>query len=155
MRFRAEGAPIGEVFSFTSGLYFRGKLTYALAYGRALVITADRGLVAVDTVIGPRDVEAFCAVDIDPGEPRYVAPLQRDARLLTGPVVLLGSLATPKYTGPLSEVLGDHLLYPPDFVGQGDMRRGSILLKRARDGQELEYEAWKAREKPAGRPITA
>jgi len=26
------GAPIGDVFSFVSGLYFRGKLTYALRF---------------------------------------------------------------------------------------------------------------------------
>jgi hypothetical protein len=26
------GAPIGEVFAFVSGLYFRGKLTYARAF---------------------------------------------------------------------------------------------------------------------------
>ena len=28
----AEGAPIGDVFSFLSGLYFRGKVTYARAF---------------------------------------------------------------------------------------------------------------------------
>src|SRR5579872_6391440 len=33
-RLRAEGAPLGEVFSFISGLYFRGKLTYARAYAK-------------------------------------------------------------------------------------------------------------------------
>ena len=49
-RLRREGAPIGEVFSFLSGLYFRGKLTYARAFARAprgvdpiLVITSDGG----------------------------------------------------------------------------------------------------------------
>ena len=31
---RREGAPLGEVFSFLSGLYFRGKLAYANAFGR-------------------------------------------------------------------------------------------------------------------------
>ena len=30
----ADGAPVGEVFSFVSGLYFRGKMTYAEAFGR-------------------------------------------------------------------------------------------------------------------------
>ena len=28
----ADGAPIGDVFSFMSGLYFRGKLAYARAF---------------------------------------------------------------------------------------------------------------------------
>ena len=31
LRTRA-GAPLGEVFSFLSGLYFRGKLTYSLTF---------------------------------------------------------------------------------------------------------------------------
>ena len=29
-----EGAPIGDVFAFLSGLYFRGKLAYARAFAR-------------------------------------------------------------------------------------------------------------------------
>ena len=50
-----DGAEIGEVFSFLSKLYFRGKLTYAHAFASVmrdvppiLVITADRGLVPPD-----------------------------------------------------------------------------------------------------------
>src|SRR3954468_585377 len=35
------GAPIGEIFTFLSGLYFRGKLAYAEA-----LITPNRGLLA-------------------------------------------------------------------------------------------------------------
>src|SRR5450432_3183781 len=49
---RPEGAPLGDVFSFLSGLYFRGKLTYARAFAAppaglpgVLVITTNRGLV--------------------------------------------------------------------------------------------------------------
>ena len=30
-----KGAPIAEVFTFLSGLYFRGKITYATAFARA------------------------------------------------------------------------------------------------------------------------
>src|SRR5918994_6396238 len=52
-----EGAPIDEVFSFLSGLYFRGKLAYAEAFARpspklktgAFVITTNRGLVPAAT----------------------------------------------------------------------------------------------------------
>src|SRR3954462_13188598 len=48
------GAPIGEVFTFLSGLYFRGKLAYAAAFARpprransgVFVITPNRGLLA-------------------------------------------------------------------------------------------------------------
>ena len=48
------GAPIGEIFTFLSGLYFRGKLAYAEAFARppnglssgVFVITSNRGLLA-------------------------------------------------------------------------------------------------------------
>jgi len=48
-------------------------------------------------------------------------------------------VATNKYVRPLTRVFGDHLLFPPSFVGIGDMSRGSILLRAARDGNELAY----------------
>src|SRR5687767_4336653 len=35
---------LGGAFAFMSGLYFRGKLTYAETFGRAYVITPTRGL---------------------------------------------------------------------------------------------------------------
>ena len=39
------GAPIGELFAFISGLYFRGKLNYSRAFtANAVVITPSRGL---------------------------------------------------------------------------------------------------------------
>ena len=47
-----QGAPLGEVFSFASGLYFRGKLAYTRAFGRGLVITPGAGLVDPDRPIG-------------------------------------------------------------------------------------------------------
>ncbi|MFL5623530.1 MAG: hypothetical protein ACJ8AB_12845, partial [Gemmatimonadaceae bacterium] len=60
-----EGAPLGEVFSFLSGLYFRGKLAYARAFGGstigappALIITTDRGLVSPDMLIHREDLVA-------------------------------------------------------------------------------------------------
>ena len=34
---------------------------------------------------------------------------------------------------------GDHLLFPPEFVGRGDMSRGALMLKAARLGRELSY----------------
>src|SRR4029450_414016 len=48
------GAPVGEIFTFLSGLYCRGKLAYAEACARppqglnsgVFVITANRGLLA-------------------------------------------------------------------------------------------------------------
>jgi hypothetical protein len=54
-------------------------------------------------------------------------------------VVLLGSIATGKYTSALLEVFGRRLLFPAAFVGRGDMSRGGLLLRAARSGEELSY----------------
>lgn len=150
---RREGAPLGEVFSFLSGLYFRGKLAYANAFGRstgtthaAWVITADRGLVPPEQAVQRDDLVAFSRIDIASGDERYVAPLRRDAEQLasaidaTTRVVLLGSIATGKYADILTGVFEDRLLFPIDFVGRGDMSRGGLLLRHAREGRELEYQ---------------
>jgi hypothetical protein len=56
-------------------------------------------------------------------------------------VVLLGSIATPKYVDPLLSVLGERLLFPRAFVGRGDMSRGGLCLRAAREGSELDYVA--------------
>lgn len=54
-------------------------------------------------------------------------------------MVLLGSIATGKYILPLQEVLGPRLYFPSEFVGRGDMSRGSLLLRHARAQLELDY----------------
>lgn len=141
----AGGAPLGEIYRFISALYFRGKLTYAdrFAPGRTLVITPCRGLLPPDTPITYDDFIELASVPIAPDEPRYRDPLVRDlARLAAtwpGEVVLLGSVASPKYTAPLLDALGTRLLFPATFVGRGDMSRGGLLLRAARDGDELAY----------------
>jgi hypothetical protein len=146
-----EGIPLGEAFSFLSGLYFRGKLAYASRFARpstrlagVQVITANRGLVAADTRVGLEDLRSFGSVDIRADDPRYREPLVRDiGRLGEDPVaevVLLGSLATGKYVDVLLEVVGERLLFPTDFIGRGDMSRGALLLRAAREGRELTYE---------------
>jgi len=143
------GAPIGEVFSFLSGLYFRGKLAYATAFGEPVggfVITTDRGLVTADTLVTRDDLLAFSNVDLATAGERYVAPLRKHAEELAGRiegdslVVLLGSIATGKYCDTLTAVFGRRLVFPSTFVGRGDMSRGGLLLRHARDGRELEYE---------------
>ena len=146
------GVPLGEVFSFLSGLYFRGKLAYAEAFARppaghsgVLVITPTDGLVPAAETVDLARLRRFAEVDIDAGNPRYVEPLRRGARRfepLLGArcdVVLLGSIATGKYLDPLLEVFGERLRFPADFVGRGDMSRGGLLLRCARVGAELEY----------------
>lgn len=145
------GAPLGEVFRFASGLYFRGKLAYAEAFARpppgipgALVIAPGAGLVPPDVLVRASDLRAFAAVPVDAREPRFRLPLERDAAALAealparAEVVLLGSIASDKYVAPLLRVLGRRLLFPGAFVGRGDMSRGGLMLRAARAGIELE-----------------
>ena len=148
----AGGAPLGEVFTFMSALYFRGKLAYAAAFAKppegwdgVQVIVPGRGLCPAAAPMRLADLRAIARVDVDLEDRRYTRPLKRDASRLAdtlGPadqVVLLGSVATPKYLEPLKGVLGSRLRYPEAFVGMGDMRRGSLMLRCAAEGRELAY----------------
>jgi hypothetical protein len=144
-RLRGAGAPLGEVFTFMSSLYFRGKLAYAQAFGTALVIAPGRGLVSAGTIIGLYDLQHMGQIPVDHAYPGFREPLVRDAITLgralgnDGRAVLLGSVATDKYVAPLVEVLGDRLLFPSTFVGRGDMSRGGLLLRSAQARTPLEY----------------
>ena len=152
LRLRGEaGAPLGDVFSFMSGLYFRGKLAYARKFARPtahhpglLIITPTRGLVEPDSPVSAGDLKEFATVDIDEDDARYTVPLKRDLERLQAAdtaveVVLLGSVATGKYVEVLAEALGERLLFPVEFVGRGDMSRGGLMLRSAREGRELAY----------------
>ena len=148
-----DGAPLGDVFSFLSGLYFRGKLSYArvfqnppLRHASGIhIITPTDGLCSPEAHITLGDLERFAAIPIDVDESRYRMPLERDAERLVekiGPeceVVLLGSVATGKYVDVLHPIFGERLLFPQEFVGHGDMARGGMLLQRATSGVELSY----------------
>jgi hypothetical protein len=153
----ADGAPLGDLFSFVSGLYFRGKLTYARRFARPLepdnpivgsgihIITANAGLRSPDTLVTGAAVQAFAKGDIDADNASYRRPLEASARALLaeiGPdcdVVLLGSVASPKYVQILTAIFGTRLHFPIAFVGRGDMSRGGLLLRHASDGVELDY----------------
>jgi hypothetical protein len=152
----AEGAPIGEVFSFVSGLYFRGKLTYArvfaappehdhpIAGSGVLVITPNAGLRSADTRVTATAIAAFAEGDVHAGNESYRTPLEQSARALGSAigdcdVVLLGSVASPKYVDVLLGIFGRRLLFPSSFVGRGDMSRGGLLLRQAASGEELDY----------------
>ena len=39
----------------------------------------------------------------------------------------------------LLPVFGDRLLFPREFAGAGDMKRGGMLLRATREGRELDY----------------
>jgi predicted kinase len=151
-RLRTEGASLGEIFTFISGLYFRGKLAYARAFADPparvpgiAVITAAAGLVSPDEIFTMERLREISAAPIDPAEPRYRIPLLRDARRLLDSigsrcdVVLLGSIATSKYVEPLLSVFGDRLLFPAEFAGRGDMSRGGLMLRCERAGVQLNY----------------
>lgn len=158
-RLRDSDAPIGEVFSFVSGLYFRGKLTYATAFARiadtpedsvagggVLIITSSAGLRAPETPVTLEALRQFAAESVDASNSQYRRPLARSAEALArevGPdceVVLLGSIASPKYVDVLLGVFGHRLLFPSAFVGRGDMSRGGLLLRAVAAGQELAYQ---------------
>jgi hypothetical protein len=152
-RLRSENRPtLGEVFTFLSGLYFRGKLAYANVFAQpargtpgVFVITPNRGLVPAAAPIGIEELREFGTVEIDEDDPRYRRPLDRDlkklAKKLTAncEVVLLGSVATGKYVDILLAHFGTRLRFPADFVGRGDMSRGGLLLRCAVDRNELPY----------------
>jgi hypothetical protein len=152
VRLRHGELTLGEAFSFISGLYFRGKLAYAKAFAQppadipgALIITACGGLVDPETLLTR---EALCRISSAPlsaSEARYRIPLERDARLLAQRigsschVILLGSIATPKYVEPLLQIFGERLLFPSSFAGRGDMSRGGLMLRCVRSGAQLNY----------------
>ena len=136
-----------------SGLYFRGKLTYAKRFGNpagreipaTLVITPTRGLQEPETIVDAALLQEFASVDVDASDHRYRAPLERDLVALVAAlprsarVVLLGSVATGKYVDVLTKALGRRLHYPPAFIGRGDMSRGGLLLRAANAAEELAY----------------
>lgn len=151
-----EGIAIGELFSFVSGLYFRGKLTYARRFavpperGNPIVgngvhvITPNAGLRSPETRVTADAVRRFLGQDIDADNTAYRRPLEQSALALRREagecdVVLLGSIASPKYVDALLDIFGASLHFPVDFVGRGDMSRGGLLLRHAAADVELPY----------------
>ena len=152
VQLQTDGAPLGEVYSFISGLYFRGKVAYSTAFASppigvppSVIITPGAGLIPPETMVTVDTIRSLAAVDIHASEPRYRMPLERDARFLSEAAgrdcqfVLLGSIATAKYMDPLLDCFGDRLVFPADFVGRGDMSRGGLMLRSARERAELTY----------------
>jgi hypothetical protein len=165
-----EGAPLGELFSFMSGLYFRGKLAYARAFAAppdrespisgagVFVITPTAGLRAADTLVTIDALRAFARVDVAPDNPRYRRPLEGSAKAIAADigadceVVLLGSIASPKYVDVLQGIFGDRLVFPSAFVGRGDMSRGGLLLRCVSADEELAYIQVAGAVRHGGRP---
>jgi hypothetical protein len=152
VRLRHRGVSLGELFSFISGLYFRGKLAYARTFcdvppkiHGALVITSSGGLVSPDAAITLEHLQEISSGNLVPTDRRYRTLLERDSKSLARvcgkncQIVLLGSIATPKYVEPLLTVFGEQLMFPAEFVGRGDMSRGGLMLRRVQSGEPLTY----------------
>ena len=170
VRLRDGSATLGEAFSFLSGLYFRGKLAYARAFaaapdpsaplsgGGSLVITTNSGLRSPDTPVTLRALQAFARGNIGVESRAYTTALTRSARAVLEEVgddcevVLLGSIATPKYVDVLQSVFDGRLCFPIDFVGRGDMSRGGLMLRAAQAGEELHYVPVKGAVRHGARP---
>ena len=111
---RSGGVPLGELFSFVSSLYFRGKVAYASAFARppmgvpgALVITPGEGLLRLEERVTVDRLRTWATVAVDARNKRFTDPLLRHAVTLvrthgaTTRFVLLGSVASRKYVDPL------------------------------------------------------
>lgn len=116
-------AALGDVFTFCSGLYFRGKLTYGQKFAQppigipgVQIITPSRGLLSAETRIGTGELREFVTVAVDADEARFTGPLRQSAETLaaaTCEVVLLGSIATGKYVDCLLPMLADSMRMEP------------------------------------------
>lgn len=161
----ADGVPIGQAFSFMSGLYFRGKITYAQRFTAPpdtsrdpgiYIIAPGFGLVPPEWMIDGRRMKRLRRIPVDPDSRAYRKPLEEHAAALAARlpaeigVVLLGSIATGKYVDLLLPIFKDRLLFPRSFEGRGDMSRGALMLAAARTGEELEYMTFAARNREKG-----
>jgi hypothetical protein len=166
-RYRTEaGVEIGDAFAFMSALYFRGKIAYARRFAvpspgiggdGIFVITPGYGLVPPDWRITEERMKRMRKIDVDVATRNYVKPLREHANVLAraldddAQVILLGSVATGKYVDVLWPILGDRLRFPTAFAGLGDMARGGLMLRAAREGKELEYRTLEGdRKRPPG-----
>ncbi len=167
LRYRTEaGVEIGDAFAFMSALYFRGKIAYARRFAvpspviggdGIFVITPGYGLVPPDWRITEERMKRMRKIDVDVATRSYVKPLREHANLIAraleddAQVILLGSVATGKYVDVLWPILGNRLRFPSAFAGLGDMARGGLMLRAAREGKELEYRTLEGdRKRPPG-----
>lgn len=151
-RLRTGGVPLGELFTFLSALYFRGKLAYAKSFAQPphacpgiLIITPSAGLMPHDTSIRLPKLRGFARVPIHLKNRLYRTALRSTAKKLAVEigsdceVVLLGSVATEKYLAILAPIFGSRLRVPVEFIGRGDMSRGGLLLRCVRENRQLNY----------------
>jgi hypothetical protein len=159
------GVELGELFSFLSSLYFRGKLNYSSAFSLppagvpgTVVITPSRGLMIPTEPLHLERLHEFAQVEIGFREKRFREPLVQSAQHLARQlhenceVVLLGSIATGKYLDALASIFGDRLRFPAEFAGRGDMSRGGLMLRCVSEQRELTYVSLSSGARHGNRP---
>jgi hypothetical protein len=152
VRMRDSGVTLGEVFSYISSLYFRGKLSYAERFATKFsevpgihIITPASGLLPPHILVNLEQFQLITTGSVDENHLPYRQALERDAKKLFESlesdveVALLGSIATSKYVEPLLQIFGRRLVFPEEFVGRGDMSRGGLLLRCVRAGTALNF----------------
>jgi hypothetical protein len=91
------------------------------------------------------ELRDMACVPIDVDEPRYRGPMERDAQRLAdaigaqGEVVLLGSIATPKYVDVLRAILGPRLRFPRGirWARGHEPRRADAAARASARGADL------------------
>lgn len=151
VRYREGELSIGEAFAWISSLYFRAKLAYARHFGSTAggsavrVIAPGFGLVGDDWRLDGERWTRLRRVPVDARRAGFRRPLEAScaelARTLDADdrVIFLGGLSQDRYLSVLGPALGSRLLVPSDFVGRGQMQRGSLLLRAVDSDRELDY----------------
>lgn len=146
------GMRLGDVFTYLSGLYFNGKLTYARRYatppaslgGEGIyIITMTDGILTPDHRVCVDDLRRYAAAERQTDEGRHAFEVSARALAMTiGPrcdVVFMGSVASGKYTDIIEPAFGERLLFPLELVGRGQLSRGALLFRCVKEDRELEY----------------
>jgi hypothetical protein len=147
----AGSATLGEIYCFISGLYFRGKIAYAAAFGalpdqssKALVIVPGLGLLPPDTVFSPEQLRATARIDVDENNPIHHDALLTAAASLDRATshqcdfVLLRRGERQVQEGTAQSAVPSSAL-SRRIRRPGDLSRGGIMLRSAASGQELRY----------------
>ena len=121
------------------------------------VITPNAGLRSPDTLRHASRRSRVRGGDVDPRQRRATAVRSSGARgrsrARSAPTATSCCSAASRRRSTstcCSTIFGDRLRFPIDFVGRGDMSRGGLLLRKAREGRRARLRAGRRR-RPARR----